>query len=269
MKPTEIVNGCELYLADCLDVLPTLAAGSVDLIFADLPYGTTDCAWDSVLPLDEIWKEYKRIIKTSGVVLLFGVAPFTAVLWQSNKNDWRYEWVWRKNGATRFLDAADRPLLDYENISVFYSCRPTYNPQKFKGEKTHSRGRSVGKLSTSEIYSKWKIGKADESGDKYPRLIIDFDKVPPSEILHPTQKPVELCEYLIKTYTDIGEVVLDNAMGSGTTGVACIQTGRRFIGIEKDPAYFAIACRRIAQAQPPLFVETPAPVIATQAELIA
>ena len=237
--------------------MPTLEAGSVDAILADLPYGTTACSWDSIIPLDELWREYKRLIKPNGVILLFGVMPFTSVLWQSNSKDWRYEFVWRKNGATRFLDANERPLLDYENIEVFYSRQPTYNPQKFKGEKTHGRGRSVGNKSNIEIYRNVFTTKADQSGDKFPRLVLDFDKVAPSEILHPTQKPVDLCEYLIRTYTNPDDVVLDNTMGSGTTIVSAIQTGRKSIGIEKEKKYFDVAVKRASQAHPPLFVESP------------
>ena len=250
-----------LHHGDCLDILPILPAQSVDMIFADLPYGTTSCAWDSLIPLDPLWREYKRLIKPNGAILLFGIMPFTAALWQSNPKDWRYEFVWRKNGVTRFLDSNSRPLLDYENIEVFYEQEPTYNPQKYKGTKAHSRGRSVGRKRNG-AYGDYYVVDTDESGEKFPRLVLDFDKVPPSEILHPTQKPVQLCEYLIRTYTNMGDVVLDNTMGVGSIGVASRLNGRGFIGIEKlpekpeDPDYFGIAQRRIKFAHPPLFVET-------------
>jgi len=254
-----------LVHGDCFEIMPTLPAQSVDLVLADLPYGTTACAWDSVLPLVDLWREYKRLVKPNGAILLFGVMPFTAALWQSNPKEWRYEFVWRKNGATRFLDANKRPLLDFENIEVFYTRQPAYNPQKFKGAKVHARGRSVGKKSTSEIYrGAYTTMPTDQSGDKFPRLVLDFDKVPPSKILHPTQKPVDLCEYLIRTYTHPSDVVLDNTMGVGSIGVACKQTGRKFIGIEKDGYCFDIAEKRIRQAQPPLFTEI---VISNRAEV--
>lgn len=247
---------CALHHGDCFEVMPVLPAQSVDMILADLPYGTTACAWDSVLPLAELWREYKRLIKPNGAILLFGVMPFSAALWQSNPKEWRYEFVWRKNGATRFLDASKRPLLDFENIEVFYSRQPTYNPQKFKGGKVHSHGRSVGKKTTSEVYrGAYMTMPAEPGGDKFPRLVLDFDKVPPSKILRATQKPVDLCEYLIRTYTHPDETILDNTMGAGSAGVACGQSGRRFIGIEKDRECFEIAKKRISQIHPPLFTE--------------
>ena len=250
------MNGL-LHHGDCLHIMPSLPPQSVDLVLADLPYGTTSCAWDSLLPLDQLWREYKRLVKPNGAILLFGIMPFSALLWQSNPADWRYEFVWRKNGTTRFLDSNERPLLDYENIEVFYAQQPTYNPQKFRGQKVHSRGRSIGRKRNG-IYGDYFATKSDESGEKFPRLVLDFDKVPPSEILHPTQKPVALCEYLIRTYTNPGDIVLDNTMGVGSIGVACKQTGRGFVGIEKlpekpeDPDYFGIAEKRIMDTHPPL-----------------
>lgn len=238
-----------LHLGDCLEVMPEISTSSVGMVLADLPYGTTGHKWDSPVPLDSLWRNYNRVCVSNAAILLFGVMPFTAGLWQSNPQWWRYEYVWRKNGATRFLDANSRPLLDYENIEVFYQEQPTFNPQKYIGPRTHSRGQAVGKLSKSELYSNFTLGKSDESGMKFPRLTIDCDKVPPSLIVHPSQKPIDLLMHFVATYTNPGDTVLDNTMGAGSTGVACVRLGRRFIGIERDDQYFSIAQKRIEQAK--------------------
>jgi site-specific DNA-methyltransferase (adenine-specific) len=254
----EVSPRVDLRLGDCLEVLPGLLPQSVDAIITDLPYGTTQCAWDSVIPLGPLWAAVNRMLAVSGVFVTTAAQPFTSALIMSNLDWFRYTWVWEKNTGTRFLDAQYRPLLFHEDIAVFSHGRHTYNPQKQRGQSNHSR-RAQARPST-ELYRAHTMLESDESGMKYPRTVLHFDTPPPSaKTDHPTEKPLDLYSYLVLTYTNPGDVVLDLAMGSGTTGVACVKLGRHFIGIEKDPAYFVIAQRRIAeaQAQPALFQVTP------------
>lgn len=247
----------QLYNADCLDIMPTLESKSIDLILCDLPYGVTNKKknkWDVVIPFDKLWKEYERIIKDNGAILLFGQGLFTANLMLSNQELWRYNLIWDKCLTSGHLNANRMPLRKHEDIVVFYKNLPTYNPQKVPGAKVHSRGKAVGKCSdgdglTNNNYGKFKITPSDTSGMKYPTSILTFEKPHPSITVHPTQKPVELMEWLIKTYSNEGDTVLDNCMGSGTTGVACVNTNRSFIGIEKEKTYFEIANQRIETAQ--------------------
>lgn len=236
----------QLYHGDCLDVMPTLEAQSFDAIIADLPYGTTACKWDVVIPFEPLWREYKRLIKPRGAVVLFGSQPFTSLLVTSNLAWFRYEWVWVKSKQTGFLDAKRKPLKKHETMSVFSSNGHVYNPQMVKGE-IHKRGRQ--RKAKNEHYGEFRdfIYTSDEY---YPQSVVNFASVMKPD--HPTQKPTALLEYLIRTYTNEGGAVLDNVMGSGTTGVACQQTGRSFVGIEKDAGYFEIAKRRIETAQLPL-----------------
>lgn len=233
----------QLFEGDCLKWLPTLAAGSVDAIIADLPYGTTACEWDSIIPLDKLWPQFKRLIKLGGAVVLFGSQPFTSALVMSNPAWFKYCWVWKKSRATGFLDARKRPLNEVEDILLFSSGQTTYNPQMRKG-RIHARGAGS-RAKPVGVYSKF-IDKKTFDDCYFPQRIIEFDS--PVEQCHPTQKPVDLLSYLIRTYTNPGDLVLDCTMGSGTTGVAALQTGRRFIGIELDSAYFQIAHRRITDA---------------------
>lgn len=242
-----------LYLGDCLEVMPTLPAGSVDLILADLPYGTTACKWDTVIPLERLWKEYKRIIKRDGAIVLTASQPFTSALVMSNPEWFKYEWVWYKSAPTNFLTAKYQPMRDHENICVFSAANAchngranamTYNPQGLI--LTHGVDRRRDRRIQRNIYAPAHGGYIQEAGN-YPRTVL---RVPlESTRQHPTQKPVALMEYLIRTYTNEGDVVLDNTMGSGTTGVACVNTDRVFIGIERDPDYFAIAQKRIERAK--------------------
>lgn len=233
-----------LYLGDCLDVLPTLPDKSVDMVLCDLPYGTTNCAWDSVLPLDRLWPEWLRVCR--GAVVLFAQTPFDKVLGASNLRHLRYEWVWEKTNATGFLNASRAPLKAHENVLVFYERQPTYNPIKTTG---HARKTSKGGGRPSSVYQDHATLERDyDSTERFPRSVLTFASDKQRSKLHPTQKPVALCEYLIRTYTNPGAVVLDNCMGSGTTGVACLNTGRQFIGIENDPDFFAVAERRLAAA---------------------
>ena len=242
------MENIELYKGDCLEIMDKLIAKSVkvDAIICDLPYGTTQNKWDSVLPLDKLWVQYKSILKPRGVVILTGSEPFTSLLITSNLKDFKYNWIWKKSKATGFFDAKKRPLNDYETISVFYSKLPTYNPQMTVAEKNYKRG--FVKRKKSDCYGEEKDFVQVDSGLRYPKRIIEIGNADTRDIQHSTQKPIELMEYFIKTYTNEGETVLDNTMGSGTTGVACVNTNRHFIGIEKDEKYFEIAEKRIKQA---------------------
>jgi len=237
----------ELMQGDCLEIMPTLADGSVDMILADPPYGTTACKWDSVIPLEPMWEQLKRVIKPNGAIVMTASQPFTTTLIASNMAMFKYCWVWEKSKATGHLNAKRRPLVKHEDIVVFYTNQPTYNPQGLikKDKPTVSKGNrgNKGSGSSGECY-----GLADKDAiqahTNYP-LSITKHKVDMKAKFHPTQKPVALMEYLIKTYTDEGETVLDFAMGSGTTGVACANLGRDFIGIEMDLDYFNIALTRL------------------------
>lgn len=237
----------KLECADCFDVLPTLAAASVDMVLADLPYGTTNCAWDSQLPLDRLWAEYLRVCR--GPILLFAQTPFDKVLGASNLPMLRYEWIWEKGNATGHLNARRAPMKAHENILVFYDRQPTYNPIKTSGHvrKVATRKRA----NACPVYNSYD-GRAYDSAERFPRSIVTFSSEKQRGSKHPTQKPADLCEYLIRTYTNEGATVLDNVMGSGSTGVAAIRCGRSFIGIEKRRDYFAIAQERIAAVQPRL-----------------
>lgn len=231
----------QLHLGDCLDVMPALADQSVDMVLADLPYGTTNCAWDSVISLNILWRDYRRVCR--GAIVLFAQTPFDKVLGASNLEELRYEWIWEKTSPTGHLNAKRMPMKAHENVLVFYRKLPTYNPIMTNGHtrKTLVRGRSK-----SPIYNDDSEGVyAYDSTERYPRTVISFPKDTQREKLHPTQKPVALCEYLIRTYSNAGDTVLDNCMGSGSTGVACLNTGRQFIGIEKDAGHFATAKARI------------------------
>lgn len=248
------MNQMHLVLGDCLERMKEIESGTVDMILCDLPYGTTCCSWDAVIPFEPLWAEYERVIKANGAIVLFGAHPFSAVLACSKLELFRYEWIWEKPSATGFLNADKQPLRAHENILVFYKSLPTYNPQKTFG---HERKKSKRKNIGSAHYGKQLNIKDYDSTERYPRTVQVFSKDYPS--IHDTQKPVALCEYLIRTYTNDGELVLDNTMGSGTTGVACVNTRRRFIGIENDQQTFNEAKERIDLAavekdqQPDLF----------------
>ena len=239
----EIINNIELYNADCFDVMPMIADKSIDCIIADLPYGTTSCKWDSILPFDKLWEQYKRIIKDNGAIILFGSQPFTSALVMSNPKMFRYELVWDKKNPTNFASANKCPLKSHENILVFYLRKSTYNPIKWRGKINHKQGNS--KENFADTRGNIKRVDDDLSGMKFPKSIIVFEKHSSQCGFHPTQKPVALLEYLIKTYTNENELILDNTMGSGTTGIACQNTNRKFIGIEKETNYFDIAVKRI------------------------
>ena len=228
-----------LLQGDCLELMKDIPDKSIDLILCDLPYGTTRNKWDAIIPFDKLWTQYNRIIKDNGAILLFSQMPFGANLIMSNPKMFRYEWIWEKDNATGFLNAKKMPLKIHENILVFYKYLPTYNPQMRTGFKPYKtvQGRH------SSNYGDYEQGHITESnGERYPIDIVKFNK---ENGLHPTQKPVALLEYLVKTYTNEGDMVLDNCMGSGSTGVACKNTNREFIGIELDEKYFEIARNRL------------------------
>lgn len=230
----------KLYQGECLEIMKEIPAGSVDMILCDLPYGTTACKWDTVIPFEPLWEQYKRVIKKNGAIVLFAQTPFDKVLGCSNLPWLKYEWIWRKESGTGHLNAKKAPMKDHENVLVFCEGSTTYNPQMRTGFKPYTCKQGATK---SQNYGNQTGAVTVSDGERYPLSTIDFQR--DKDKVHPTQKPVALCEYLIKTYTNEGEWVLDNTMGSGTTGVACVNTNRSFVGIEKDAKYFAIAKQRI------------------------
>ncbi|OMP92722.1 DNA-methyltransferase [Raoultella terrigena] len=235
-----------LHNADCFDVFPQIASGTVDLVCADIPYGTTQCRWDSVLDLQLMWEQLYRIAKPSAAFVLFSAQPFTSVLINSNLRDWRSEWIWEKGNATGFLNAKKQPLRAHENIEVFYRRQPTYNPQFTHG---HERRTSKRKTVNSECYGKSLTLTKYDSTSRYPRDVQFFSSDKQTGNYHPTQKPLALVQYLVETYSNPGDTVLDFTMGSGTAGVACQQIERNFIGIEKDAAIYRAACQRMGIKQ--------------------
>lgn len=231
----------ELMKGDCLELMKSIPDASVDMILCDLPYGTTQNKWDSVIPLDLLWAQYKRICK--GAIVLTAASPFDKILGVSNLKMLKQEWIWRKEGGTGFLNAKKAPLKNHENIMVFYSKPGIYNPQMRMGFKPYTCAQGQTK---SENYGEQSGAVTVSDGSRYPLTVLDFSR--DKNKLHPTQKPVALMEYLIRTYTHEGMTVLDNCFGSGTTGVACANTGRKFIGIEMDEKYFEIAKNRVESA---------------------
>ena len=246
MENYQLING------DCLEEMKNISDKSIDMILCDLPYGTTKNKWDCIIPFDKLWEQYNRVIKDNGAIVLFGNGIFTAELIISNKKMWRYNLVWDKVLPSGFLNAKKMPMRNHEDVCVFYKKLPTYNPQMWIGEECHSRGNVIGKsqkdFSRNTNYGDFSAVET-EGNLKYPKSILTFSKPHPSISIHPTQKPVELLEWLIKTYTNEGETVLDNCMGSGSTGVACVNTNRKFIGIELDQEYYKIAKDRINKAE--------------------
>lgn len=240
------MGNIKLMFGDCLKRMQEIENKSIDMILCDLPYGTTKNKWDSVIPLEQLWKEYNRIIKDNGAMVLFAQKPFDIILGYSNLKMFRYEWIWEKSSTTGFLNANKMPMKGHENILVFYKKLPTYNPQKTKGKPYVMTDNNNSRL--SENYNNFNIkvgGNREYDGWRFPIDIIKFNV---ERGMHPTQKPVALCEYLIKTYTNENDIVLDNCMGSGTTGVACVNTSRRFIGIENNKEYYKMAKERIKKA---------------------
>lgn len=241
------MNEYEIYMGDCLKIMPTLPDGCIDMVLCDLPYGSTACKWDVIIPFAPLWEQYTRLVKPNGAIVLFASQPFTSHLILSNAEQFRYCWVWKSNRSPNFAQAPYMPLKNIEDIVVFSAAnmaansknRMIYNPQGVSETSKVCAGKKANDHRPNRAEQKPYL----QTTTGYPTTLIEFAKdVSP---LHPTQKPVALCEYLIRTYTNAGEAVLDNCMGSGTTGVACYNTGRRFIGIEQDEKYFGIAKERI------------------------
>lgn len=239
-----------IYNMDCMEGMKFIKNKSVDFIICDPPYGITGHKWDTILSFEELWKQYNRIIKDNGIIAIFSVETFTSKLIMSNIKNFKYKWIWNKKRGSEFFNVKLRPMRNYEEICIFYKNKGTYNPQfwysnpykvKEKKRKNPLQGLTGDKIRN---YCPTTIS---EDGKRYPLLIIEFSK--DKEKLHPTQKPIALFEYLIRTYTNENDVVLDNCMGSGTTAVACINTHRNFIGFEFDRKYFEIACARIDETR--------------------
>ena len=234
-------------LGDTFDGMATLPAASVDMILCDLPYGTTQNKWDCVLPLDRLWAEYWRVCKPNAAVVLTAAQPFTSVLVCSQLSRFKYEWIWRKTRPTGQLNAKREPLRDKEDILIFYRKSPVYNPQMTIGTPNHVNEKPKVKSASANWGAQYEIVE-QKTNEKYPRAVLDFTSLNPTTQIHPTQKPEALWQYLIRTYTNPGDLVLDNTAGSGTTAVAAQATGRRWVCIERDEEYSAKAMLRIAGA---------------------
>ena len=243
----------DLKHGDCLELMKDIPDGSVDMILCDLPYGTTANKWDLVIPLDKLWEQYNRIIKENGAILLFGQEPFISKLRLSQPKMYRYDWYWDKKRGSNPMLARKMPMRNIENISVFYKKLPTYNPQMAKGEREYPKRKFADKKSDNFFMKGFESHKDYDGSLRYPLQTISRSnrgaEVASGKRVHPTQKPVALLEYLIKTYSNEGETILDNTMGSGSTGVAAINLDRKFIGMELDDEYFEIAKNRIEEAR--------------------
>lgn len=235
----------KIYLEDCLEGMKRIDDCSIDAIICDLPYGTTRNAWDSVIPLDALWAEYKRIAKPNAAIVLFAQTPFDKVLGASNLTMLRYEWIWQKESGTGFLNAKKAPLKEHENILVFYRKPPVYNPQMKQGTPYKCKqGNVVNNYDSAHMND---VVITENKGERYPTTILRFAR--DRKKLHPTQKPVDLLRYLVRTYSNKGDTILDNCMGSGTTAIACIKEHRHFIGFETCEEYYNIAIDRIKKEQ--------------------
>lgn len=227
-----------LLCGDCLELMNRIPDSSIDMVLSDLPYGTTRCRWDTPINLQELWKQYRRVVKENGAIVLFSAQPFTTELISSNKAMYRYEWIWRKTQPSGFMNAKKMPLRTHENIEIFYRKPPTYNPQMTHGhQRKTATAYGTRESDGSSCYGREERNYTYDSTDRYPVDVLQYSTGDKAKRLHPTQKPVDLLEYLVKTYTNPGETVLDNCMGAGSTGVACMNTGREFVGIELDPEY--------------------------------
>jgi site-specific DNA-methyltransferase (adenine-specific) len=241
----------QLIHGDCLEKMKDIPGKSIDMILCDLPYGTTSCKWDVIIPFEPLWAQYKRIIKDRGAIVLFGSEPFSSYLRMSNIKQYKYDWVWDKKFAASFVNAKRMPLKVHENILVFCTSgvSPVYYPQMIKRDMPIKKGGNKQSKAIPIAITQTSIDFGNNKKvyeEKFPETVIEYN-VREGRGLHPTQKPVALLEYLIKTYTLEGETVLDNCMGSGSTGVACLNTNRKFIGIEKDDKYFEIAKKWIEE----------------------
>jgi len=249
------VSGSTFINADCFDVFPFIDDKSIDAIICDLPYGTTQIKWDTILPFDKLWEQYERIIKPNGAIILTASQPFTSALVMSNPKLFRYEWIYEKGQGTNYALSKKQPIKNHENILVFYKSQPTYNPiMVSKSDETLKRAKR--NHYSNDIDSEHKTilvrrGDCDNNEMGYPKTVQYFkgerNNQFKTNVFHPTQKPVLLMEYLIKTYTNEGDMVLDNTMGSGTTNLACIKLNRKSIGIEKEKQYYDVAVRRASE----------------------
>ena len=240
-----------IYQGDCLELMNGIPDKSVDMVLCDLPYGTTSCSWDTIIPFIKLWKQYERVVKDDGAILLFNDEKFGVALKNSNFNDYKYDWIWVKTKPSNFALANRMPMKYHEFISVFYKQQPLYNKQMIPREGGgKARTKYVVDNSNRTMHGSNKvygdIKKYDENY-KNPKSILEYTQGRPQDSLHPTEKPVELCEYFIKTYTNEGETVLDNCIGSGTTAIAAINTNRNYIGIELDESYYNIAKTRVSK----------------------
>ena len=242
------MGNVELLHGDCLELMKDIEKGSIDLILCDLPYGTTSCKWDILIPFDKLWEQYERIIKENGAIVLTASQPFTTKLIMSKINLFKYELIWEKSRNSNPSLAKSRPLPHHENILIF-GKKIKYNPQKTVGDKYLTRKGAGGRFAGNKVNKKdLPIRRVD---GRFPKTILKIKSEYPNSIIHPTQKPVALMEYMIKTYSNESDLILDNCMGSGTTGVACKNINRRFIGIELDEEYFKIAKQRIEDSPKP------------------
>jgi site-specific DNA-methyltransferase (adenine-specific) len=256
----EMMMDVDLRHGDCLQLMRELPDASVDMVLCDLPYGTTACKWDSVLPFEKLWVEYLRITNSNAAIVLTASQPFTSALVMSQAKRFKHEWIWRKNAGSNFATTKWQPMKEHESVLVFSDGTPTYNPIKQpRAESGKSMIRSGVRSKASlggDVYGGVNKGYDNSAQDREMRVPSSVQNFNRERGLHPTQKPVALMEYLIRTYTNLGDVVLDNCMGSGTTGVACVNTGRRFIGMEMDAGYFEVARDRIEAARmPPAHIE--------------
>ena len=239
----------QLIKGECIEQMKLIPTGSIDAIITDPPYGTTSCKWDSVIPFETMWEQLNRIIKPNGAIVLFGSEPFSSALRMSNITDYRYDLIWNKIRAAGFLNANRMPLKQHENISLFYKKLPTYNPQKYI-DKPYDKTKYNGKDMKENVLGSYVSKSSKNNGERFPKSILKFSQNwSRQQQIHPTQKPVPLMEYLIKTYTNENETVLDFTMGSGSTGVAAKNLNRSFIGIELDDKYFEIAKERICDTK--------------------
>ena len=250
--PVQTTENSVLILADCLDAMRALPDASVDMVLCDLPYGTTACKWDAVIPFEPLWAAYRRVTKPNAAIVLTGSQPFTSALVMSNAHEFKYEWIWKKNAGSNFATTKWQPMKEHESVLVFASGKTTYNAQmqeRAAAGKAMIRNGVKSKASSGEdVYSGANQGYDNSKQDPNMRVPSSVQLFNRERGHHPTQKPVALMEYLIRTYTNEGDTVLDNTMGSGTTGVACENTGRKFIGIERDHGYFDVAVGRISDA---------------------
>jgi len=239
------VSGSALFNADCMDIMPLIPDNSIDMILADLPYGTTACKWDTIIPFEPLWKQYKRIIKDNGAIVLTASQPFTSALVMSNPDWFKYEWIWEKSHPTGFASSKYNPLKYHESVLIFCEGKTVYNPQMTKGKPNHSMGKIVnGGQIKSESQVNITAIQSQQSENKFPKSVQKFSN-PRFKGMHPTQKPVALFEYLIKTYTNENDLVLDNTMGVGTTCLGAKELNRKFIGIEKEVKYYDLAVARV------------------------